>query len=413
MTRTLWTKILTPPSVALGLLLAPHSVSAAVCNRILTAGSDIQAAINSAAANSTICLQAGTYTPAATLVVNKPLTLQGCQGGVDPRPSKLTRRVPGGSRESKISGRGVLDTIVRITSNGVTLDGLEVFNGTGDLIDSPLSASALDPIAIRNCIVHAATGDEGIQLRNANHAVIERNYVFDTTGDAINLCCGSTYGVIRQNEARQIRSADAAIYIYSLVSGITALNHLVENNLVYDVLVNDAIKLGSKDGGDSLVQGATVRNNTVRDTQQDGISVYMSGVDVRNNEVYRSGSENGAIYVAFDVAGVEIDSNSIHDNGFTSDTRDTYGVRIGKGADHPTGVTVNYNCIVGNERGLYYNFTAGLSVLDATNNWWGSSSGPSGCTLCAGSGDSVSDNVNYSPALLAPPSTPTACGTIP
>ncbi len=65
------------------------------------------------------------------------------------------------------------------------------------------------------------------------------------------------------------------------------------------------------------------------------------------------------------------------------------------------GSLVNYNNIVGNTNWGVFN--SGTGVLDATCNWWGHSSGPthtSNPNGCFG-GDSVSDNVDYSPWLDA------------
>jgi len=57
------------------------------------------------------------------------------------------------------------------------------------------------------------------------------------------------------------------------------------------------------------------------------------------------------------------------------------------------------NCIVGNSDGVH-NFT-GTGDIAFENNWWGSSTGPSGAG--AGAGDSVSANVDFDPWLTADP----------
>ena len=57
------------------------------------------------------------------------------------------------------------------------------------------------------------------------------------------------------------------------------------------------------------------------------------------------------------------------------------------------------NCIIGNSDGVH-NFT-GTGDIAFENNWWGSSTGPSGAG--AGAGDSVSANVDFDPWLTADP----------
>jgi hypothetical protein len=62
-----------------------------------------------------------------------------------------------------------------------------------------------------------------------------------------------------------------------------------------------------------------------------------------------------------------------------------------------TDVHVNFNNIVGNIMGVD---NTSPTTLNATYNWWGDVSGPSGVGL--GTGDAVSANVNYDPWLNAP-----------
>jgi parallel beta-helix repeat protein len=58
---------------------------------------------------------------------------------------------------------------------------------------------------------------------------------------------------------------------------------------------------------------------------------------------------------------------------------------------------VMYNNIYGNKGGLIYN---GGATINATSNWWGASDGPSGSG--PGTGDTVSDDVDYTPWLTSP-----------
>ncbi|MFP3897169.1 MAG: right-handed parallel beta-helix repeat-containing protein, partial [Anaerolineales bacterium] len=158
---------------------------------------------------------------------------------------------------------------------------------------------------------------------------------------------------------------------------------------------NDGIKLGSKGGGDASTEsGSTIQGNVVYNTAQDGISVYTSDVTVSDNDVYNSSSENGAIYVAYAVSEITITDNHVHDNTFTGSKHDgeVAGILIGDDVDADT-VFVNDNSIYNNDP---YGVTNRASdELDATNNWWGAVSGPSGDG--SGSGDAVSENVDYDP----------------
>uniref|UniRef100_UPI0035B2DDBA hypothetical protein n=1 Tax=Promineifilum sp. TaxID=2664178 RepID=UPI0035B2DDBA len=397
--------------ILMALLLAlalPSMVAAAppACTTTLVAGADIQAAINAASAGDVICLSAGTYTPAATLHVNKALTLQGPQAGVDPRPSEGSARVPGGAAEAIITGAGTLGTVIQIESSGVVLDGFEVINGVADLIAS-LAGSNVANVTVRNLIVHQATGDEGMQIRDCDTCVIEYNYVYDTFGDGINLCCGSVNGLIQFNELIGIDSENAALYVYE------ATETTIQCNLVDTTSINEGIKLGTKGGTDAALSGGRILYNVVRNTRQDGIAIYMSDTDVTGNDVTASTSENGAIYVAQGVSNILITYNALHNNALqTFKWGDPGAVMIGSGgAQSAATVQVANNNITTNTPNGATN--KGTGTLNAENNWWGAADGPSDAG--PGAGDAVSTNVDFDPWLTQPaviPPGPCARGTI-
>ncbi len=367
------------------------------CDVHLGPGGDIQSAIDAALVGDVICLDPGLYSPVAKIVVDKTLTLRGPQAGVDPRPSAPTVREVGNATSESIIDGGGLSGIFVFEADNVVLEGLEVRNGSGDLIDSEGSIPTSGTI-VRYNIIHDSSGDEGIQLRNAAAPSIQYNHVFATAGDGINVCCGSSQAVIRFNEVHDISSVNAAIYLYDDLPAPTELDAIVTDNLVYNVFNNDGIKLGDSGGADADRSGGGILNNIVHDVEQDCITVYTSDVLVDGNECFNSLSENGGIFVDFAVDSVAITGNDVHDNGAPGDGRTTYGIRVGKDA-FPTNVVVNNNSIRRNEEGLIYVYPEEGPPLDATNNYWGSSTGPSGAGL--GLGDSVSENVVFGPFLIA------------
>ena len=351
----------------------------------------IQDGVDAVADGGTVNVAAGMYTPGATINVNKSVTLQGPQAGVDPRPSAGTARIPGSASEAVVDGGGTLSRIFRITADDVVLNGLEVRNGTGDMIDSP-SGSGISNVALRYNIIRDALGDEGIQLRDCTDCIVEFNHVFDIAQDGINLCCGSTGGVVQSNEVHDNSSENAAIYVYE------STNTTIQCNLVYDVHNNDGIKLGDKGGDDAALPGGSIRYNVVHGTIQDGISVYTSDTLVDGNEVYNSTSENGAIYVAYEVSNITIVDNNVHDNMLdTWKWGDPGGIMIGTDVNAAS-VTVSNNNIIGNSVNGVTN--KALAQLDATANWWNAANGPSGAG--PGSGDAVSSNVDFSSWLTGP-----------
>jgi hypothetical protein len=385
-------KLLTLAMVLSALLLTVMPAPAAApCDTTLNPSDDIQVAINGASPGDVICLEPGTYTPAATITINKSLTLQGPQADVDPRPSAGTTRTAGSSSEAIIdSAPSNLGRIFYIDADNVVLNGLEVKSGTADMIRQ---SNAHSGTVVQYNIIHDGRGDEGTQLAGCTACAMEYNYVYDiaSPGDALNFA-DSLNSAIRYNEVHNIGSENAAIYVYG------STNTTIQCNLVYDVHNNDGIKLGAKNGGDAALTGGSILYNIVHDTVQDGIAVYTSNTLVEGNEIYNSTSENGAIYVAFTVAGVTISNNAVHDNALdTGKWGDPGAIMIGTSVNATT-VQVHYNNIFGNSpNGVTNKATA---MLDAENNWWGAADGPGGAG--SGSGDSVSANVDFDLWLIEP-----------
>lgn len=355
---------------------------------------DLQAAIDASNPGDLIGVRAGVYAVTATILVTRPVAIYGPQAGITPLPGQGTTRVPGSTVEAIFDGGGALATILRILADDVSIDGIEVGNGTGDLIES-LAATPVQNAALRNNIIHDSSGDEGVQLRATAGAVIECNYVYATAGDGLNLCCGSTNGIIRFNELRDIASENAAIYVYS------SDNTRIEGNRVDHTTTNEGIKLGAREGAEppGLV-GGVIFNNTTVNTAQDGIAVYASHTSVSCNKVSGSTSENGAIYVAWGASDVSITDNHIHDNTLdTGKWGNPGGITIGTDVD-PATITVSNNRLENNVPNGITNLAVSGITLVAENNWWGAADGPG--PVGPGSGDPVSTNVDYDPWLGAP-----------
>lgn len=379
--------LLSPPAVAAVRLVNP----AGSCGG-LPCYADLQSAINASNPGDIIGVQAGVYDLTATVLVDRRVGIYGPQSGVNPLPSKATTRLAGSAAEAVFDGGGSLGVLVRILADDVVIDGLEVRNGTGDLIEST-TATPTRGTRIRNCIIHDSSGDEGVQLRAVTDAIVECNHVYGTAGDGLDLCCTSVDGVIRYNEVHDIASENAAIYVYS------STGTLVEGNLVYNTSTNEGIKLGAKDGPDAALAGGMVFNNTIHHTAQDGIAVYTSYAGVSCNDVSHSSSENGGIYVAWAVANVSVTDNHVHDNTFNpAKWGDPAGIMIGADAD-ASSITVSRNRLEGNVPSGITNKAA--AQLVAQGNWWGDASGPGGAG--AGTGDAVSTNVSFGPWLTSIP----------
>jgi hypothetical protein len=81
-----------------------------------------------------------------------------------------------------------------------------------------------------------------------------------------------------------------------------------------------------------------------------------------------------------------------------NNTATTNGGGVSTYANVVGATSVTGSCIMGNSDTSFINYESALQT--ATGNWWGSASGPSGAG--PGTGDSVSENVDYGGFLTEP-----------
>ncbi|MCX6353484.1 MAG: PQQ-binding-like beta-propeller repeat protein [Candidatus Aureabacteria bacterium] len=214
----------------------------APCSTIVPAGGDIQAAINAAAPGSVICLAGGTYNPSARININK---------------SSLTLRAedPESPVRPVIDGRSLFPVIIRVAADDVTIEGLEIINGTGDLVDSN---SAVSRATIRNCVIHGShtPGDEGIQLRYSSDSLVECCTIYDIAQDGV---CFSyaTNGTIRNCEIYGSNSDNAAIFTYYSEAMAIECNYIHDTTAANGILL---FKMGAN-GASSISNNLLINNS--------------------------------------------------------------------------------------------------------------------------------------------------------
>lgn len=370
----------------------------------------IQDAINDATSGDTIQVAAGTYAEPiqtlaacgnepASLCIDKSLTLRGDSGDAS-------------------AGPGL---------NAPVLDGTGLGNGSAIALlrdGGVISDVTIEGFVIRNYENPGNTGGIGSGViawnTNASNIIVRDNSFEDLGWNGV--LVGSDTDFVQSGWTVQnnlINNADyAGIELTNVINSTVSGNEITVSNGNFDagdsgvgieIAVRDR-QAGATTGGTNV----TVSDNTIigggsgaraginllaRAYNVAGADAHLSGVTVSGNII--DGVTPRGIYVVAEtrnadaVASVEtltITNNTINDNGDGVVVKDYVN---GGGTPSHSGLAINNNSITSNT-------TFGVNVengseVDAANNWWGASTGPTHASNPGGSGDAVSDNVSFSP----------------
>ena len=314
-------------------------------------GQSIQGAVDAALPGDTIEVEAGTY--GESVSIDKKITLV-----------SVNEHVADPGSISLVSG-----------SDGTTIEGF-FFDG-----------SAFCDLGISQAIFLA---------HDVDNVTIKNNLFVDMPQQAVltNNIDGFDYNnmQILHNEVSGITSTVAAFQLFRVSDGS------VEGNIIdgkYEVGTDyEARSRGIQLDG---AKDVTVTGNTIVNVGDQGIQAANSAsadgygdIEIFRNTVENAGAygERGAIRL-YNVDNVMVEKNTLTNSAVGVQVRNTPGQTFDD-------VVVRNNCIVGNTLGAQNNDNE--VTLEATTNWWGHPSGPSGAGH--GLGDAVSENVDYRPWLL-------------
>ena len=305
----------------------------------------IQEAIDAASDGDTVVVAAGLYEE--NVEIDKSLTLQGAQAGVD----------------------------ARTRSGGETI--IEPDEGTGIRI-----ITAADDVVVI----------DGLTVQNAEHGIAtpEPTMAADITVKNVRVLNPSEFGI---SPTFTLATTVEYCYVEGAVQAINA-GALVPFEPTVATFRNNEI-VNSQFGFTGYLKDSLIEGNLVRDfaTEGVGISGQFLNTEIRNNTV--TGYAEGAGITFEEHYGRDLSENvNVEGNTFTGND---LGIYVFDTQTTLTGITVNFNNIDGNSR--YGVWNQGGETLDATKNWWGDAGGPSG--RGPGDGDDISTKVLYSPWLGA------------
>jgi parallel beta-helix repeat protein len=318
----------------------------------------IQAAVNAASDGDTIIVAAGTYRENVDL--NKSLTLKGAQAGVDARSRSGPETII-----EPAEGTGI--RVITAANRVVVIDGLTVRNAEHG-IATPEPTMAAN-ITIRN-----------VRVLNPTNFGISPTFTLATT---VEYC--------------YVEGAIQAINAGALIPFPATVATFRSNEIV-----------NSQFGITGYLNYSLIEGNVIRDFSREGVGIsgQFLNTQIKNNRL--SGYSDGAGLSFEWHYGRDLSKNvTVKDNTFTENN---LGIYVFDTQTTLTGITVSFNNFGDNS--LYGVWNQGGQTLNATKNWWGDASGPSGAGH--GRGDSVSTEVLYSPWLGAEPGTePMTWGTDP
>lgn len=318
----------------------------------------IQAAINAASDGDTIIVAAGLYKE--NVVVNKSLTLKGAQAGVDARNRSGSETV---IEPTEGTGIRVITAVNRV----VVIDGLTVRNAEHGI-------ATPEPTMAANITV------KNVRVLNPANFGISPTFTLTTT---VEYC--------------YVEGAIQAINAGALVPFPATVATFRNNEIV-----------NSQFGITGYLNYSLIEGNMIRDFSGEGVGIsgQFLNTEIKNNRM--SGYSDGAGLSFESHYGRDLSENvTVEDNTFTENN---LGIYVFDTQTTLTGITVNFNNFGDNS--LYGVWNQGGQTLNATKNWWGDASGPSG--VGPGDGDDISTKVLYSPWLGAEVGTePMTWGTDP
>jgi nitrous oxidase accessory protein NosD len=329
----------------------------------------IQSAVNNPLCDP-INVAAGTYNE--QVQINRTLTLNGAQAGVDAR----TRSGP----ESIITNTC---GPVQIMADNVKIDGFTIEGSTDP-----------DP-----CFLSGIWTNPGFSGTHGGHTIV--NNIVQNNISGIELDSDCTYPTLVQHNLIRNNNNPGPGSGNAIQTNFGLCDATIDSNTFSGHISSSLLVVAPS-------SGLHVTNNELVGGTREGIAlVDVSSSSISGNTSIGSTS-SGTIDLFGGNSNVAITNNVLANGTRGIQVEDPFGV----GAN--SGVTAHANCISGNsvagfeeDTGGYTPATAGS--LDATNNWWGSPSGPTIASNPGGTGDKIIDQdgvVAYNPWLTSQPAAP-------
>ena len=313
----------------------------------------------------------------------------------------ITSCLTSGTKRGAIHIYGCPD--VTIDGNTLTGNGLTGYHATmGIYVKFTYPSSSSERVEVINNNISGMLGiNADIQIYNAPYTYIYNNIISNSEdkGIAIFGIYGNPAYTSADNRVQVIGNTISSTYF----PGVQACN--APYTYFYNNTLTKCNYYGSDGTGDfdyasihidSGSANCLIASNTVSDGIN-GIQLWSDDCTVTNNEIY----DMGLTY-----ANTKTTSDGTYYNSAIL-YGDMYDVNM------PTSATISNNNIHDNYWGLFV-IDAYTGTVTAECNWWGDDSGPTHSSNPLGTGDNVSDNVDFDPWIgiteLSGPTDPVKLG---
>jgi hypothetical protein len=326
----------------------------------------IQAAINKASAGDTINVAAGMYPEGpGPLSINKRLTLLGAQAGIDARTRSELESTISDSQGTSVSASGVVIDGFTIQNSVVS-----AFTGYGIWLNPGVSGTQIVNDIFQNNIVGLGLANRGAEALIQHSVFRDNNQAGGASGSGIYTDVdvgGALVENVRINENSFTGNDNAGIDISNTAFGVGGVNNVEVTHNSFD-----------SDGRSVLLfntHGLTFDHNRVTNSMLAGsaaVRIFDGNTDLRV-------TYNDLIGGPYD------------------------GIRSSTLFDTPSSrISINQNNI---EQFLHDGLNVVMSstteTVDATCNWWESSSGPQNASNPGGTGEPVEGDADFTPWLTA------------
>jgi hypothetical protein len=342
-----------------------------------TVYTNLAAAVSAASANAVINVDAGTDNSGPT-TINKTLTIHGAMGGVDGRSN--TRQSGTGETILNVTG-GMMPYALNVTANDVVIDGFTI-TSTGTITNVNeagivLGANIAGAHVINNIITNQVAGMYLSNGSATDAAVIQFNSFTNNN----------------QNGANGGRG----IYTDESIFGATLTDVTIDSNYFYGNFGNQGTTgfeaaIAVEPNTTGVSSNINVTNNVIDNNGKAVLFFNTSAITISGNYVTNTQDQwSGTLRFEGGDTNVTISNNTVFDNTGPGVAVDAKGV-----PGNDSGFVLSNNNFYGNSYlwgskiSVIVNASAYTGTFTATNNWWGSSTGPGGNG--SGTGDGIWGN---------------------